>query len=538
MNYFKYKQQGYLLLLAVVFIMVVGIMGTVITSIFISRAQMGAMEINGLISFYLAESALTIGNQMLSTPDYAHRTSCAALTGQGSVTDASLYNGHFTLTSTNSAPRYAVTALASNITSVSTSLTLSSTAAFGSQGRVLIDREAIDYSAISGNTLIGLRRGVNNTLASSHPIGAGVGQYQCEINAAAGSPNLNTPDYLRQLKGSVQLQDGFAVGARSGNSFSIIRWNYPTEGAQNNYSFSDNTNREALSALSILSNADGWAVGTARNNNFNFVHWDGTAWDAVPKSGACSNQNLNGISMVSDRSGYAVGVTYRVNSCNNGGTRYTILSWNGSTWTLLAPSTIPADSASNQTLNAVSVLDSAGDGIADRGFAVGNAGRILSLSGTTWTATASPVTNNLLDVQILSLSQAWAVGTSGRILRWNGTTWSVFSSPTSTQLNGVRMLDTNGDGIADFGIAVGNNGVVIMYNGTSWVAGNAGSSNLFGVDIYNQKDAWAVGAGGAAYHWDGDSWSNVSTPTGVQLNYIRVVRQYQNTLSSWQQNFN
>lgn len=532
-------QQGYFLFIAVIFIFAIGALGTMIAYIFSNRVALSVPQQNAMKVFYNAESGLEIGARLLTHPNLSgtpSRVSCAALTGTGAVTNASLNGGTFTLSTINSSPVFAADTLSASETASDATINVSSTSGFAPTGRVIIDKEAIDYAGISGNTFVNVTRGVDNTTASSHASGAGVSQYQCSVAVDAGIPSAASPVYERELQENVQLQDGWAVGAVSGNNFIFTRWNYPTEKAWNAGSLLDASFKVNLNGVAMLSSADGWAVGNMSGTNYVFLRWNGSAWTRSTVAGVCSGQNLLGISMVSASEGWAVGVR-QTNTCSGTSYRYNILKWNGSTWTKLAPTTIPADNSSNQNLNAVSVIDTAGDGTGNIGFAVGNSGRILKYNGTSWTADTSPVSNNLTGVWTVSASEAWAVGASGRILKWNGSTWSTFTTPTSTQLNEVKMYDGNKDGVAEFGVAAGNSGVILTYNGSSWSTTDIGATNFLGVGVANESDAWVVGASGVAYHWNGSSWTSVTTGTSVQLNSMSMIAPKSTAVSNWKQVF-
>ncbi len=142
-----------------------------------------------------------------------------------------------------------------------------------------------------------------------------------------------------------------------------------------------------------------------------------------------------------------------------------------------------------------------------------------------------------------SASNAWAVGSIGPgpgdpsavsplIEHWDGTAWSAqnFAVPTSGgQL--VTVAATS----ADDAWAVGSTGeasegtgqttLIEHWDGSTWAqvpspdpAGQA--SELQGVTAISADDAWAVGqttTGSGAYkplimHWDGSSWSVVTSP--------------------------
>jgi hypothetical protein len=58
--------------------------------------------------------------------------------------------------------------LSSNISDTSVSMTIGNASAFPDSGKIIINAEVIEYTSKSGNTLLGLTRGADNTIASSH----------------------------------------------------------------------------------------------------------------------------------------------------------------------------------------------------------------------------------------------------------------------------------------------------------------------------------------------------------------------------------
>lgn len=538
------KQQGFLSFLTVIMVVILGFIATAVAFMLIGGAT---ANINFLLSesaLYLAESGLQKGSRLLLTPTLTGsnlRVACSALSGNSNVTNSAFGPGTFTVTSVAGSPYSANATLSSNITASATTITVNSTSGFASSGRILIDLEAINYNGLSGNSFIGITRGVNNTLAASHTSNTRVSQYQCSIDAKGYVPNASSPIAKRELQQSVALQEAWAVGSRTGNIFSLTHWNKPTELLWNNASFTDVTNRENLRGVSLLSNAEGWAVGEERSNRFNFLHLLGTSWVVSPINGACTNQDLIGVSAVSSQEAWAVGTRFRVSSCTAGNYRYTILRFNGTTWTPLSSATSPSipvdgNSTTITNLNAVHVINTTGGSLGNFGFAVGNSGRILQYNGSQWSVATSPVAQNLTGVFVVSANQAWAVGASGSILRWQGS-WSIVSSPVSVPLNGVAMLDTDGDGYANIGWAVGNGRTIITYNGTSWSTQSSGSGNLFGITIVGRNDAWAVGTSGMAMHWDGSSWTSISSGVAVQLNSIATLPTSLFPTAAWQEIF-
>ncbi len=535
------NQEGYFLVIAVVLIMVIGLMASVISYMFSNRAMISGKEFMGLKTFYNAESGLEIGARLLSmapitgTPT---RLTCAALTGTAAVTNASFGGGQLTVSAANSAPTFATSTLSAAVTSAALTIPVSSASGFASHGRIMIDRELIDYADISGNSFIGVTRGAGDSIATNHTSGTSVGQYECSLTSQAAISTIASPSYQRELQWGVQLQNGWVAANVSSKNFELEQWNHSTEMAWNAFALNSSTFAVNLNGISMLSQADGWAVGRGVTTNLVFLHWTGSTWGVVTVTAPCASLNLNGVSMVSSQEGWAVGTTYHV-ACAGSLFRYLIAKWNGSSWTVLTPSTspsLPADNATNQTLNDVNVINTDSDGLGNIGFAVGNNGVILEYNGTNWVSMASPTTKVLNSVSVVSANEAWAVGANGTILKFNGTSWSTVTSPSTNTLNEITMLSTNGS-TASNGWIVGNNGTILTYNGSTWSSTTVGSNTLLSVSYFNANDVWAVGANGTGIHWDGSSWSTLSTGTSLQLNAISLVSSGSTPVSAWNQVF-
>jgi photosystem II stability/assembly factor-like uncharacterized protein len=97
--------------------------------------------------------------------------------------------------------------------------------------------------------------------------------------------------------------------------------------------------------------------------------------------------------------------------------------------------------------------------------------------------------------------------------------WEVVTSPTGNSLWGVDMVN------ADEGWAVGQDGAMVRYRNGQWqnVSG-PGVETLHAVDMVSLGDGWAVGGGGqdTILHYSGGSWAPVE-PTGYWLNGVYMV---------------
>lgn len=510
------KQRGYFLLLAVVLVVVIGVMGSVITYTFANRARISVAQQKGLQTFYLAESGLEIGTRLLTMANLSGsptRLACSTVSGNAAITNASLGSGSFTLTTINSSPIHAVNSLSAAITTTSTIINANSTTGFAPSGKIIIDREAIDYAAISGNSFIGVTRGVSGTIAASHASGAGIGQYLCSIDSQAGIPNLTSASYKRELIWNVQLEEGWAVGiALNGSTWNFVEWNSPTELTWTQQSPAIASPKQ-LNAVSMLSNADIWAVG----NSAAALHFNGSSWINI-NTGIAGGDNLLDVSGVSSQEAWVSTSTGKV------------YKWSGgTTWT--------NSSSPGNNLNGISMIDTNGDGLADAGWVVGSKKTAFKYNGSTWTSTSTGITADLTSVSTLNANDAWTVGNGGVIFKWNGSSWANISSPTNQNLNSVSMITS---GSTDIGWAVGATSAAIYYDGTSWTLKNTGLANnltLNGVVTVSSNEAWLVASGGQIYHWNGSAWSLTFTSTKA-LNGIAMLSIKNQPQSAWRQVFN
>lgn len=226
-----------------------------------------------------------------------------------------------------------------------------------------------------------------------------------------------------------------------------------------------------------------------------------TGWSVVasPNMGAFDNE-LYGAAAVAANDVWAVG--YWVNQSNRQQTL--IEHWNGTAWSIV-PS--PNMGAGHNVLHKVAAL--AADDIWAVGFwTIGTTlpqTLIEHWDGSSWTIVPSPNqgagANNLYGVAVLAPNDVWAVGDvivnsiyDTLILHWDGTVWSIVPSPSP----------------------------------------GAGNDHLRSVAALASNDIWTTGESCTsipcnsslplAEHWDGSSWSVVSSPdTGFVRNIFSGV---------------
>src|SRR5216684_3983400 len=239
------------------------------------------------------------------------------------------------------------------------------------------------------------------------------------------------------------------------------------------------------------------------------------AWNIIPSPNPGQGNNaLYGVAAISTRSVWAVGT-----SQNNGvGTPQTLIEhWDGMSWSVAAS---PNPGTSNNILYAATRVPAT-----SQVWAVGvynNNGLNLTLiehwDGTSWSVVSSPNPgsqyNYLNGAIAVSGSNAWVVGTyqssnsSSNLQtlteRWNGKKWSVVLSPSPGSWN----------------------------NSFSSVARVPGTNQLWAVGITSNSDYQNNLT--LIEHWDGTSWSVVSSPTvGTSYSYLEEIARVPGTSHVW-----
>lgn len=512
------KQRGFLAIVAVVIVVIFGLIAVIAAFLVNTDVLKGAHDLQSNQALAVAESGLSAGTHLLVDPTVSTRVACLAITGTANLTNYVFAGaaGPFTVTSPGPQSPTAST-LSSALTANATTIPLENASTYAVSGRIMIDKELINYMGVSGNNLMNAIRGEDGTSAVAHASGAPVGQYQCTLTSIGSAPIINpsgnTVGGQRTLQEVVQLSEGWLVGNKSGNTGQLAHWNKPTEKTWSSAAIAGlNQN---LNAVYMLSNADAWAVG----NSGTALHWTGTSWTTVASN---TNRNLLSVFCTASNNCWAVGATRTADF------------WDGTTWTLQPTALFP-----NTSLNSVYCVNSANC------WAVGNAsgGDVMMLwNGVTWTRDPSRPTPaaNLNGVTCVSTSDCWAVGASRTMLRWNGTAWSDFpiTAMPNVAYNSIDCVSSNDCW------AVGNNSggvVVIHWNGSTWsrdaTAAAAANVDLNGVACNSVNDCWTVGDNGIALHWDGASWVSISSALSVTLNGVSTVGPISSPNAAWQENF-
>lgn len=595
------RQQGFLLIAAIVLLIVLSFFALVITDLYVGNTRSGTYHLASGQALFLAESGAQRATHALLSPTVMtpsstdNRQSCATV--NTNLTNVSLGAGVFSVTGGN--PFYSgdgtnpAMTVSGTLSATATLIPLANTASladYAPSGRAMIDREEINYSAISQSAavcgtsacLTGVTRGVDGTGSVAHASGTPVAQYQCAIRAQGGVPSLNNPRGQRTLTQGIQLQEGWAVGSETASWINnapvttVLRW-------QGNVwnDWSAQVNSANLNAVTCTSYADCWAVGSGDVVRLFFggggprpvataAHWNGASWTdfsgTLPGGPAIAKNDLDAMACTSFTDCWMVG------SYTTG--KWTLLhmvGWSGGQPLWAQPVPAPKGYAKND-------IDSVACFNANLCWAVGslNAGfngrRIVTMllewtSATGWSVQTSQlpasITNNNkndtvdLDAITCSPSSCWAVGAfstqRAALVGWDATTgtWTDYSGqvPNSGDVESVACADANDCWAGGSWNAIAT--TLLYWNGVTWsdisgqvpgsIAGNA--YDLDGIACRNARDCWVVGSiwtgTTVAMHWDGTAWTDFSgaMPNGNDVEGIALVSPGARPRAAWQEVF-
>lgn len=165
-------------------------------------------------------------------------------------------------------------------------------------------------------------------------------------------------------------------------------------------------------------------------------------------------------------------------------------------------------------------------------WAAGEFGRLLHLSGGTWSVVDPPSLQgvDLRDVAMLSNTAGWAAGRD-RAFQYDGTAWHERSAGLGQDLVIDRVAPRGTDDVWATGAQLSITGTttLVHWDGTDWRA--AGPALATGVYLYDiafsgPADGWATGfemtTNGdlpVLLHFDGTAWSRVPGPPGASYCY-------------------
>lgn len=542
------SQSGAFLVMAIVILTVLGVMTVTLGYLSSASTRSSILQNFGDKAFYVALSGLERATAASADPVTGNRTACATQTvfanvalgaGVFSVNSATVgYNG-----GTVAAP--SPTTLSAGITAASTVVSVVSVAGYVSTGgRIMIDREMIDYAATStSNAVCGAqpcfvvaRRGAESTTAAIHAIATRVGAYQCETQIAGGVPDLSAAptSARRTLTQATQLPEVWLGGTQAVAGTMLMNRFQETAWSDVNTGLAVTHAAPGISSISMLSYADGFAVGTAgavAAQQPLAMRWSGSAWASV-NTGLNVNRALNAISCVSANDCWAVGAAGVAAAAQPW-----IIRWNGG-W---LDNQKGALAVANTPLNAIRCA--ATNECWAVGNAVGGAEYFIQLAAGVWTkpaASAAIADVDFNDVYCTDTATCWAVGAGSNIVRLSGGSWAteaIGGAAFTSILRGVwcassadcwAVGDTPTAGAAGEVILRRQSGAAPNWTRVSPAVGIP-DVNLTKVACANSNDCWAVGvasAGELILRWDGTAWTRFGpsgTVTDRNLNAIGVI---------------
>jgi hypothetical protein len=228
----------------------------------------------------------------------------------------------------------------------------------------------------------------------------------------------------------------------------------------------------SLDGVTCTSATDCWAVGYYQNYNEVveplIEHWDGSSWAIVASPNASGTINqLSRVACTSVSDCWAVGYTY--NSSISGLFKTLIEHWDGSSWSIIA---------------------SPNTSVTER--------------------------NVLVGVTCASASECWAVGAYGNgdtgqtlIEHWDGSAWSIVTSPNTSFTQA---------GIAQVNVL---QGVTCASTSDCWAVGY--SFTHYDLTVGPTNSAFVTAPQTLIEHWNGTSWSIVTSPSIPGNNYLKDV---------------
>lgn len=195
-----FRQGGFLLIVGAILIILGALLATVVTFLFVARSESGIEHLGGGQALFLAESGREQALRGLVTDN--------AYCSQVSYPNVSFGAGNFSASAAiNISARVA---LGSAVAATDSVIPVSSTADFAAHGRIRIESEEINYTALSTSCapfadpacFTGAWRGVAGTTSAAHAINTSVSQEQCLIASVGSVPNIGsqrTIDTARQF---------------------------------------------------------------------------------------------------------------------------------------------------------------------------------------------------------------------------------------------------------------------------------------------------------------------------------------------------
>ena len=230
-----------------------------------------------------------------------------------------------------------------------------------------------------------------------------------------------------------------------------------------------------------------------------------------------ANPNLNSLYVLSPNEAWAVGDSRPTTNTTTG--LPAILHYDGSSWDLVPAPKFPDFPFTQGAYNLTSVtFGPPGNPISrNDGWAVGfnNTPPFIDRQGSCGTSPTPSPLGNLCSVALHWDGVSWRVMTPGLTGPNAGPLWSAFMISSTD----VWAVGQNATGTA------GTGGVFWHWSGIPGLGGGWNNPQkvpqmLYSVFMVSSTEGWAVGSGGAIYHYFGGQWDAFASPVAVSLRSI------------------
>jgi len=155
------------------------------------------------------------------------------------------------------------------------------------------------------------------------------------------------------------------------------------------------------------------------------------------------------------------------------------------------------------------------DGAAeDDVWAGGENGNLYRYDGSSWSKVSSPTGDEVRGIGASATDDVHLVDKDKKAYLWSGTSWSQTGS-FSEEPRGVSVVSSS------FAVTVGKSGLISHWNGTTWTTMSSPTDKeLFAVSMLSETDGFIVGDSGKVLRWNGTAWSEVSFPAGDKLRAV------------------
>jgi photosystem II stability/assembly factor-like uncharacterized protein len=284
-----------------------------------------------------------------------------------------------------------------------------------------------------------------------------------------------------------------------------------------------------LHSVAMASSSDGWIVGSqgyfVSGDSIGpaLLRWNGSQWKEISLSPSKANLIFDTVAIAGPHDVW-VGGGYGESAFYD--TQGVIYHWNGSTWGSVYPSSriLSIKGSSNGALWAsglfVHNLSSGGP------VSCASTEVLFSFDGNNWNGTVNAQTGNSASPGYHGMSidpdnNIWV--TLGAVVAkydGNGNNRQVFHpiNPTYRYFMAIDMVSANDGWVA------GKNGMMQHWDGNTWTAVTSPTvQTIRSIKMLSTQDGWAVGDAGTILHWDGISWSSVTSPVADDLKSISMI---------------